>query len=118
MAAPVEVTLPPINQPLFDKATGLVTEPWYRYFESSRDRTGGDIDLVAGTAGAAEEAVGTANEAAQSAGTADGKAQTAQATAEGLAAALSDTDAEVYDQGQTLIDHEARIAALEAVVFP
>jgi len=68
---PVEVTLPPINQPLFDKATGLVTEPWYRYFESSRNRSGGDTDLVDGTKVAASVADDKAVDA-------DDKAQAAQ----------------------------------------
>jgi len=74
---PVEVTLPPINQPLFDKATGLVTEPWYRYFESSRNRSGGDTDLVDGT----KVAASVADEKAVDA---DGKAQAAQDDLDGL----------------------------------
>lgn len=60
---PVPVTLPPINQPLFDRATGLVTDPWYRYFESSLNRTGGDVDLVDGTKVAASVADDKAQEA-------------------------------------------------------
>lgn len=43
---PVDVTLPPIDQPLFDRASGFITEPWYRFFETLRDRSGGDIDAV------------------------------------------------------------------------
>lgn len=70
-SVPVEVTLPPINQPLFDKATGLVTDPWYRYFESARNRSGGDIDLVDGTKVAASVADDKAVDA-------DEKAQAAQ----------------------------------------
>jgi len=136
---PVEVTLPPISQPLFDKATGLVTEPWYRYFEATRNRTGGDIDMVDGTkvaASVADDKAVTADEKAvvadEKAVTADGKAEEAQEGVDSLNLALADTDAEQHEQGlviadhetrldghdTTLADHEARIAALEAAVFP
>jgi len=84
-SVPVEVTLPPINQPLFDKATGLVTDPWYRYFESARNRSGGDIDLVDGTKVAASVADDKAVTADEKAVTADGKAEGAQADVDALA---------------------------------
>lgn len=62
-SVPVAVTLPRIDQPLFDRASGLVTEPWYRYFESTRNRIGGDTDLVDGTKVAASVADDKAQEA-------------------------------------------------------
>lgn len=136
---PVEVTLPPISQPLFDKTSGLVTEPWYRYFEATRNRTGGDVDLVDDTkvaASVADDNAGIADQKAvnadQKAGIADGKAVEAQEGVDSLNLALATTDAEQYEQGLViaehegrldghdteLADHEARIAALEAAVFP
>jgi len=68
---PVEVTLPPISLPVIDKTTGLINEPWYRFFESARNRSGGDVDLVDGTKVAASVADDKAV-------TADDKAQAAQ----------------------------------------
>lgn len=76
-SVPVEVTLPPINQPVFDKATGLVTDPWYRYFEAARNRSGGDVDQVDGSKVAASVADDKAV-------TADGKAMGAQADVDAL----------------------------------
>lgn len=130
--ATVEVSLPPINQPIIDRATGLVTEPWYRYFETIRNRTGGDVDLVEGASSLATSAEGKATTASEQASAvsevasdadanarlARQRADTAVQTTEGLAAALAATDTELSEQGLTLADHEERIILLEAAVFP
>ena len=46
----VPVTLPRMDAPVVDRKTGMVTDEWYRYFESLRERTGGDEDAVDGNA--------------------------------------------------------------------
>lgn len=44
----VKVVLPPINKPIIDRKTGLCDPEWYRFFESARNRMGGDTDQVEG----------------------------------------------------------------------
>lgn len=59
----VLTTIPPINQPVFDRATMLMTEPWYRFLETLRDRTGGDVDAVEGANVSAAQAGASAAQA-------------------------------------------------------
>ena len=54
--AKVLTTIPPINQPVFDRTSMLMTEPWYRFLETLRDRTGGDVDAVEGANQSASQA--------------------------------------------------------------
>lgn len=44
----VPVSLPRMDLPVVDPKSGLVNEEWYRYFDSLRERTGGDMDAVDG----------------------------------------------------------------------
>ena len=101
---PVEVTLPPINQPMFDKVTGLVTDPWYRYFESARNRSGGDVDLVDGSKVAASVADDKAV-------TADEKAVVAQTDIDGVK--LNEITAGIGLEGGGVIGGDILIDALQ-----
>lgn len=41
-----DVILPAINVPIIERSTGMCSDAWYRYFETLRNRTGGDTDLI------------------------------------------------------------------------
>ena len=103
---PVIATIPPISQPVFDRQTGLMTDPWYRFLESMRNRTGGDVDLVDGT----KVAASVADDKAVSA---DEKAVAAQEDLDGLKE--NEVEAGIGLEGGGQIGGGIRIDALQQV---
>lgn len=59
----VPVSLPRMDLPVVDPKTGMISQEWYTFFESMRDRTGGDEDAVDGAAVTANDAASSAQEA-------------------------------------------------------
>lgn len=61
----VQVYLPRMDLPVVDPKTGMVNQEWYTFFETLRDRTGGDEDAVDGASTTAAEAGQAAENANQ-----------------------------------------------------
>lgn len=62
---PVRVSIPPITQPVIDKSTGFISEPWYMFLDQLRNRTGGDVDNIDSAGSTAQEAKDEAQKAAE-----------------------------------------------------
>ena len=125
---PVKVTLPPINIPVIDRSTGLMTTQWYRWYESIQNRTGGSADNVSNAYTYADAGdVTTLTQAENFATAADAAVlTTAEAFATAgdvttLAAAEAYTDAAVggltltLPDGQILIGNVSNVATAHAV---
>lgn len=109
----VKVALPGQRTPLVD-SNGMVTSPWYQFFQGSHNRTGGNpvdkVEEAAQVGATATTAAATANTAAATANAAAAAAQTAadnaQSAADGTSSFQSLLNSGV-DQDCTLTGQDA-----------